>query len=144
MKKISVKNTQGLSYIEVIIGMALFAIALLAIIPTLSQAGRNMTFAQESYIGHLQAQRVMLVIRDALANDVDPIERAVYNFANDFDFSFWIVGQNPREFHSIDVPYVDIEISGISTTMASHASIIVAIVWSEDKQVIGRAIGMSY
>ena len=138
------KKTQGLSYVEVIIAMALFAIALLAIMPTLSQAGHNMAFAQRAYTGHLQAQRMMLVVRDALMDGANPEAEATRYAAGDFEFSVWIFGQNAREFHSTQTADVSAAIAGKNTTMAGQASTIVAVIWCEDGHMTGRAIGMLY
>jgi len=137
-------KSAGISYVELIIAMALFAIALLAIIPTLSQAARNMTYAQEAYIGNLQAQRLMLVVRDALADGENLTESAISYADDNFEFSFWVFGNNATEFHSKYSINADAAISGITATMSSHAQVIMTIVWGEDGQVLGRAIGMHY
>ena len=141
------KKTRGFSYIEVIIALAIFAIAMLAIIPVLTQAGRNMLFAQETYAGHLQAQRLMLVVRDALADNVsqsDVRTRAISFAADDFEFSVWIFGQNAQAFHTIDEPDINAAISGLNATMSNYTSTIIVAVWGDDKQVMGRAIGILY
>ncbi|MCL2571434.1 MAG: type II secretion system GspH family protein [Defluviitaleaceae bacterium] len=138
------KRTAGVSYIELLVAMALFAIALLAILPTLSQAARNMTFAQETYAGHLQAGRVMLTVRNALMNNEDPKARVAAYVAGDFEYSVWIFGQNAQDFHSYIAIDAHTAISGINATMQEHASTIVVVVWGEDGQIIGRSIGMMH
>ena len=95
------KKTGGFSYLEVLIALALFAIVIIAIIPVLTQAGRNMIYAEKAYDAHLQAQRMMLVIRDALMDGQDP-EISVVNYTEwDFEFSFWVDGVGT---HSINQP----------------------------------------
>ena len=141
------KKTRGFSYIEVIIALALFAIALLALIPALTQAGRNMFFAERAYAGHLQAQRIMLVVRDALSNDASPGDTkaaALNHAAGNFEFSVWVFGQNAQSFHTINEPDASVAISGLNPTMANHASTIVVVVWGDEGQIMGRAIGMLY
>ena len=139
------KKTSGFSYIEVIIALALFAIAMLAIIPALYQAGRNMFFAEETYTGHLQAQRIMLVVRGSLADGKSLNEiraDAISSAVEDLKFSVWIFGQNTRSFHTIDTPDANVTISGLNPRVSHNTSTIVAIVWGEDGQVAGRAVGM--
>ena len=122
--------------------MLLFSIAMLAIIPALTQAGRNMAHAQWAYAGHLQAQRLMLAARDALDNGQCPIAAASQH-AN-APFSLWIYGANTVEFHCQDAPEAENTVTGVTAAMANNASTIIVIVWGEDGQVAGRAIGMHY
>ena len=138
------KKTRGFTYIEVIIALALFSIAMLAIVPTLSQAGHNITFAMEAYDGHLQAQRIMLTVRGALMDGADPEVRAIQHAPGNYEFSVWVFGRHAQEFHTVSEPDADVAVSGINMAMASRASTIVAVVWGEDGQVVGRAIGMVY
>ena len=139
----SQKKSRGFSYIEVIIALALFAIAMLAIIPALSQAGRNMIFAQETYASHLQAQRIMLATRDALADGNNPVESAILN-SDGLEFSIWVSGWHNLEFHSTVIPDASAVVTGLNPTMNSQASTIVAVVWGDEGQIAGRAIGMLY
>ena len=141
------KKTRGASYIEVIVAMALFAIAMIAIIPTMTGAARNMTFAQDAYAGHLQAQRLMLTVRDALYQNQNPSARATANASGEFAFSFWVHGAAQYEFHSPGAPQEPraiSQISGVNTTMGSHATVIITAVWCQDGQLLGRAIGVLY
>lgn len=142
------KNTRGFSYIEILVAMALFSIAMLAILPTLSQAGRNMSYARNAYSSHLQAQRIMLLVRDALKDGLNPDAVAVANVPDGYEFSFWVFGSNPREFHTSICPIKSeaaiVEIGGINSTIANQASTIVVVVWGDNQQVAGRAIGILY
>ena len=137
------KKSRGFSYIEVIIAMALFAIAMLAVIPVLSQAGRNMVFAEEAYTGHFQAQRIMLIVRDALIDDANPQARVAAN-VSDVDFSVWVLGRGEQEFHTIYNPDADARIYEKNIAMGNRASVIVVVVWDADGRVSGRAVGMVY
>ena len=136
------KKTRGFSYIEVMIALALFAVALLAIIPMLSQAGRNMIFAEASYASHLQAQRTMLVVREALADGRNPQAAATGYAAGRFEFSVWIFGQGAQEFHTVNIPDANAAVTGINATMANQASTIIVVVWSDEGLLAGRAIGV--
>ena len=142
------KKTRGFSYVEILIAMALFSIAMLAILPTLSQAARNLIFAHDNYSSHLKAQRIMLGVRDALMDDMNPEASAVIYAANRFEFSFWVQGQVTMEFHS-DISIFDGQnavaaVMGKNSTMASNASTIIVVVWCEEGHIAGRAIGMLY
>ena len=142
------KKTRGFSYIEVIIALALFAIAMLAVVPALAQAGRNMQFAEGAYSGHLQAQRIMLVVRDELTDDnatpATTKAAAITHADGDFDFSIWVFGRNAQSFHTIEEPDIDVAISGLTPTISSQTSTIIAVVWGDEGQILGRAIGMLY
>jgi len=138
------KKTKGFSYIEVILAMALFAIAMLAVIPTLSQAGRNLVFAEGAYESHLQAQRMMITVRDALLAGADPEAVATLYAAGSFEFSVWIFGRGEMEFHSINHPDADVSFTGVNLAMPSQGSTVIAIVWGNEGQLAGRAIGMVY
>ena len=138
------KKTKGFSYIEVILALALFAIAMLAVIPTLTQAGRNLAFAEEAYNGHLQAQRIMLAARAALVNGTSP-EADVRYIAGGSEFSVWVYGRNAQEIHSANSPAdADLSFTGINLADPNRASTIIAVVWGENGQAAGRAIGMVY
>jgi len=140
------KKSKGFSYIEVLIAMALFAIAMLAVIPAMQQAGRNMIYAQEAYAGHLQAQNLMLVVRDAIAEGVPPESRAMEYANGGFEFSVWV---NNRWVHSdssleAEEPGVNAVLHSINTAVVNQASIIIVVVWCEDNRIIGRALGIQY
>ena len=142
------KKTKGFSYIEILIAMALFSIAMLAILPTLTQAARNIQFAQNAYASHQHAQRIMLVVRDAITDGTNPEINASLYAANNFYFSFWVSGQVSMEFHSnisiFDGHNPNAAIMGKNPVMANHASAIIAVVWCEEGHIAGHAIGMLY
>ena len=140
------KKTRGFSYLEVLIAGALFAIALLAVIPVMSNAARNMIYAQEAYAGHLQAQRLMLVIREELLTEnPTPQSRAVSYARGEFNFSVRILGRYANAFHSTPPPHdIEINITGLNPTIRNHASTIVVAVWCDEGQIKGRAVGMIF
>ena len=140
------KKTRGFSYIEVMIAMALFAVAMLAVIPALSQAGRNMVYAEEAYTSHLQAQRIMLIVRDALIDGENPQSRVQEHVhPGAMGFSVWIFGRHAQEFHTVDAPdTANARPGDINVALAGQASTIVVVVWDADGHVSGRAVGMVY
>ena len=145
------KKTKGFSYIEVMIALALFAIAMLAIVPVLSQAGRNMAFAEGAYDGHLQAQRIMLAARTALLDGTGraDAENAVMAIADNVEFAVWVFGRNPfggnpQVFYSANRPDASVVFDPTNLAAPGQASTVIAVVWGEDGQVAGRAIGVTY
>ena len=135
------KTTRGFSYLEVLIAGALFSIALLAVIPVMASAARNMIFAQEAYAGHLQAQRLMLAIRENLLTDEpDPEAHATTYADGNFNFSVRIYGRNATIFHSCPEQDATLTID-VNPIMQTHASTIFVVVWDDDNQILGRAIG---
>jgi|GEM_PF-4318095 len=89
MKKIN----SGFSYLEVLLSAAIFSIALVAVLPTLSQAARNLMMAEEVYTAHLRANHMMLMVREA-AHSPAQAEVAARAFAADrggFYFTLWLV-----------------------------------------------------
>ena len=137
------KNTKGFSYVEVMIALALFAIAMLAIIPALSQAGRNLAFAESAYSSHLQAQRIMLAARTALYDGINP-EADIRRVAGSSEFSVWVFGRHAWEIHSAGSPDADVSFAGINLAAPNMTSTVIAVVWGDDGQIAGRAIGMMY
>ena len=139
----NMKKSRGFSYIEILIAMALFAIALLAIIPAIQQAGRNMIYAQEAYSSHLQAQGIMLVVRDAISNNQPPMAQAVQYASGRFEFSFWANGQwhHSNGDMAVDNPEVN---AVMNSSVTSQALIIAAVVWNDDNQIASRAVGVKH
>ena len=134
-----VKKHSGFSYVEVIIALALFTIVIIAVLPTLLQAGRNLEFAENIYIGHLQAQEMMLVVRDAIS-DNDDIENAISAHAKERNielYNVWIRGVHVYDFGPVVASEIDIRI----VPAFEDKSIIVVAIWNEDGSLTGRAIG---
>jgi len=135
------EKPSGFSYPEILIAVMLFAIAIIAIIPLLTHAGRNMAFAHGAYGGHLKAQRMMLVVSDAITNGDDPALAASIYAGGDASYSVWVNGD---VFSSACAPAAAVSLAGSSAIVLDHSVVIIAIVWCEDGQVLGRAIGMVY
>jgi hypothetical protein len=128
---------------EVLISLALFAIVLVAALPTLSHAGRNLAYAQDGHAAHLRAQSVMLLVRDALADGVAP-ETVIHDYSNErdgFPYTVWINGGagGDRVFTSPGAPSAALSMDGIA--LFSNRSVIYVVVWNEHGHVAGRAMG---
>jgi len=139
------KKRGGFSYIEILIALSLFAIAITAVFPSLLQAARNMEVAEGYYRAHLLAQGMMLAARDALA-DGSSAQTAAADFAaaNDMElYSIWILGQHADHFSVGDVPQTSVSLSGGVVSSVGHSTIIV-IVWNESGNMAGRAVGVLY
>jgi len=137
------KNCKGLSYLEVLIALALFAIVLAAVLPSLLQARRNMEIASSFYKGNLQAHGLMLTVRDAMAIGNNP-QFAASNYAANHSvmlYSVWVFGGNPVHFYSHGTPEANVT---IATGIAGDASTIIVAVWNEDGNIIGRAVGVGF
>jgi type II secretory pathway pseudopilin PulG len=133
---------KGFSYIEIIIATALFAIAFVAILPVISQASRNLAYAQGGYEAHLRAQSLLLTLRDALAvnEDPEPIARAYSAARDNFSFTVWLIGGagEERTFGSPGAPAASVQVSGISPS--DNQTVIVVVVWGERGDIAARAV----
>ncbi|MCL2500704.1 MAG: hypothetical protein FWE90_10290 [Defluviitaleaceae bacterium] len=142
-------KTSGYSYIEVLIAVALFAIALAAILPTVYQSGRNMAYAHDGYQAHLHAQNLMLAVRGELETGVPSTaltraETVAHAYASERDgvsFTVWLIdGEGGYIFRSPCAPDADADIIGDSTTRHNRTVIVVAV-WNGNSNVAARAIG---
>jgi len=131
-----VNNQRGFSYIEILIALAVFAIALVAILPVLSQASRNLSYAQNTYIAHLRAQSLMLTIRDTLAANADPEP-----VTRDFPFTVWLIGgtAGDRSFSTPGAPPAHVDVSGFA--YFGNRTLILVTVWNEHGNKAGQAMG---
>ena len=136
------KKRGGFSYMEVLIALALFAIALTAVFPSLLQAARNMEFAEGYYRSHLLAQGMMLVVRDSLVDGSPQVAAADFATANEVErYSVWIFGQRAGYFSYGGVLQANVTLTG--GAVAGHSTIVV-VIWSEDGNMAGRAVGVLY
>lgn len=126
---------------EILIALSLFSIMLVAVLPSLLHAGRNMEFAKTYYEGHLNAQRIMLVARDAIWDGNDP-KAMVLDYTSDSDidlYSVWIFGEDKNYFSTYGAPSMDVSI--VSGLAPAHKYTIVVVTWNEYGNMTGRAIG---
>ena len=138
------KSRAGFSYLEILIALALFAIVLVAVLPTLLQAGRNMGYAESYYRGHLTAQELMLAVRGALIDGND-IEYAAFDLAQLRDISYyrvWLSGVNHAEIYAPGAPIAAIDLQNELVPLTGHNTVIIVAVWNSDKNLIGRAFGV--
>jgi len=140
------KRRGGFSYIEILIALALFAIMLIAVLPMLFQAGRNMRFAESNYRNHLLAQGMMLAVRDALVDGASS-ENAASIYASEHDIEFysvWIFREHGvlRSFYGVSKANVSI-IDGVAL-VTDNSYVVIAAIWNEDGNMTGRAIGVAH
>jgi len=139
------KKRGGFSYMEILIALSLFAIALAAVFPSLLQVARNMEVAKSYYRAHLSAQGMMLIIRDALA-DGSNAQVAAADFAavNDVElYSIWIFGRHSGHFATDGASPANVSLTGGVVPAAGHSTIVV-VIWSEAGNMAGRAVGVLY
>ena len=109
----------------------------------LNQSARNLAAARDGHAAHLNAQNLMLAVRDALLNGEQ--EQAAGSYAARLgveQYSIWIVGETTQFFYSPDSPDADISVAGFSEMSISGAPVIVVVVWNEHGYMAGRAIGV--
>jgi type II secretory pathway pseudopilin PulG len=142
-----IKTRDGFSYMEIIIATALFSIVFAAVLPVISQASRNLAYAQSGYEAHLHAQSLLLTIRDATAIHTEPhtnleeIARVHSEARGNFPFTVWLIGGagDTRTFASPHAPTASAQISGIS--LSGNQTAIVVVVWGEQGRIAARAVG---
>jgi len=145
---VSTKKCAGFSYMEVIIAFALFGIVLIAVLPSISQAIRNMAYAQSHYTSHLAAQSIVLAVRETLAvnQDLQTLQTVVENYAYMLGITYYTIqifcpiSMSTISFYSAGVPNIDISLAG-SVGVIDMPTIIV-VIWNVYGHIAGRAVGM--
>jgi len=145
------KNRKGFSYMEMVIALSLFSILIIAALPLLHQAGRNLAFAQDGHNAHLAAQSIMLAVRDAKSEagqNQTPPQAVATAYAARLGvetYSVWIFSANAATitFGSDCAPLAEASLTGLSTmSITGSTSVIVVTVWNDYDNPIGRAIGV--
>jgi prepilin-type N-terminal cleavage/methylation domain-containing protein len=134
----------GFSYVEILVALSLFGILIMAALPLLNQAGRNLAFAEDGYEAFLGAQGIKLAVRDTGLLSPADAALAASDAAARFGigtYRVWIFSENAdiaeafgESFGSACAPEITAELSG-------DLSVIVVVVWNEDMFVTGRAVG---
>lgn len=130
------KTNKGLSLLELLIALALFSVSIAAILPLLLQGSRNMQFAESYYRGHLAANRLLHVIKDAVT-DGENVQVAVVNYAEYRGIEFFTVLAMSDELHhfsSYGSPVSDIVVANDLSCCS-----IVVLIWCGYGNLIGRA-----
>ena len=131
------KGSKGFSYVEILMALGLFALMLGVALPLMYQAGRNMSYAETSYINHLLAQEKLNIVRAAILDQQD-INAVARNFADlnyIYDFGVWVFGEISHEYatdSNLQVEYVGHGLGG---------STIIIVISDEVGNLSGRAIG---
>jgi len=138
------KTNGGFSYMEILIALALFAIVLVAVLPTLLQAGRNLEYAKSYYNGRLTAQEILLTVRDAIVNDDDICDAiAAHALLRGVEhYRIWVIGEYEEHFYSIDAPQVALTLTNTLIPIQGHNSTIIVAIWNSDNHLTGRAYGV--
>jgi len=151
------KNKKGLSYMEMVIALSLFAILFLAVLPLITQASRNLSAAREGHEAHYAAQNLMHAVR-AEMNVFAENERSFSEKLSELcekiaqtheieTFRVWIFFESAQKtdlsFGSDCAPDFRPEIPEIwDFSLSGDAAIIVAAVWNEHGGLVGRAVGV--
>ena len=130
MCKIKLKN--GFTYIDVVVAMAIFSIAAMAVFAVLSQSFNNMNIARERHEAHLSAQSIMLIARDSVNPDLS-------DFNN---YTVWIIGDNIIYITDKDNPGHVPDVNIISPL--AYGTMIIVIVWDANGNIAARAKGMTF
>lgn len=142
------KNRKGFSYMEMVIALSLFSILVIAALPLLHQAGRNLAFAQDGHNAHLAAQSIMLAVRDAKSEAGQTPQSVATAYATRLGveiYSVWIFSANAATitFGSDCAPSAEASLTGLSTmSITGSTSVIIVTVWNDYDNPIGRAIGV--
>ena len=146
--KRATKQHSGFSYMEMIIALSLFSILLMAAIPLLNQASRNMAFAQDNYNAHLAAQSLMLNIRETLRNNPDSPAQIATSYATQlgvetYSIFIWNTNASPIAINSPCAPEINASLHGLdSFALAPNTSVISVLIFNEFEAIAGRAIGV--
>ncbi|MCL2365131.1 MAG: type II secretion system GspH family protein [Defluviitaleaceae bacterium] len=161
-------NKHGFSYIEILVALAIFSIALVAVLPVLAHSGRNQATAYTHYAAHLQAQHLMHHVRHALTVDdqtgaatlsdallqqvrgaVTIAELAFSATHGDFAFVVYLVrvGATTRIYNP-DTPNRTFTVPGFTAFDFDFSAFpgrtgIVVLIFNEHSQIIGRALGVA-
>jgi hypothetical protein len=128
-------NKNGSSYIEALIALAVFCVALMPLLSGLYGAYGNRAYAIDEYDAHLQAQQIMTVVRDAYQTETDPVAALGNAGSIPPRYGVWvdsllIAGQG-------ELPDVTAAMDGLS------GSLITVIVWAEGSEAYGCAYGVA-
>jgi len=148
----------GLSYMELVMALALFAIALATAFPAVSQAARNMRYAHFNYMAYQSANTMMLSVRDAIGDggSIEIWQNVARNLAADNDvgyFSIWVSGGQSMEFHcngshthalgaSCITEAFGYASAPLPATFHANGFTVVVAIWCDDGHLMGRAVGL--
>ena len=145
-------NNKGLSYIEVLIALAIFGIVLAPVFPALSKAGNDLAAARDGYRARLAAQGILLFAAEAAESGVPPQPSvAAYIAGLDepiYAYGYWILSfgglDEKISYLSPGAPDIDADmLTSVLTEAESGVSgaVIVTVVWASEGGVSHRATG---
>jgi prepilin-type N-terminal cleavage/methylation domain-containing protein len=132
------KNRSGFSYIEILLALTIFSVLLMAALPLINQAGRNLAYAQEGYDAHLAAQSIMMAVRADIGNAQAVASNRAAELGAE-SYSVWIFSEGETiSFETACAPSVDATLTGGS--FFSESTYMVVAVWDSQKNLAGRAV----
>ena len=141
----------GYSYAEVLIALAVFAIALVPLFPAINKLRSDADAAGSVYSAQLSAQELMLIVREATEECEPALARAAeYASARSEAiraYAYWIVAPDggAENFSSPFAPDgfdASAEVSNFTLPDSVECFVIVAAVW-DFGGTEGRAVGMA-
>jgi type II secretory pathway pseudopilin PulG len=128
-------SKKGITYIETLIALAVFCIALMPLLSGLYGAYRNAAYAKEEYEAHLQAQQLMVTARDAFEQNADASEAIETYTVRLSHYGVWV--DNVLIAGQGELPDVIATLNGLS------GRLITVIVWAEGSETHGYAYGIA-
>jgi len=154
-------NRHGFSYIEILVALAIFAIAAVAVLPILVQSGRNQNVAYVHYSAHLQAQHIMHEVRRLIDESVispdaaalpdtllQQVQNAVVHTESSFPVIYLVRGTTSTAVYGNGTPLRPFFLPAFDpgtfdfSAFAGRTGIIVFI-FNEHGHIIARAIGVA-
>jgi hypothetical protein len=118
--------------------MTVFCLLFIPVFPAVSRAAENVVLARSGYTAHLQAQEIMLIVKDAVVSGHDP-QPLVIAYASTWitpmEYGYWLSGGG--SFVSAGAPNMT-----VTLTAPGGSVVVTAVVWDSTGKPVGRAVGM--
>ena len=129
------KHRSGFSYAEIIIAFAVFSIIVGTVFFMAAQTNNNLRFAQEFHAAHLDAHRLMLYARAALASPPALAIQDIGTHTGVSSYSIWVIENDNIKIFGNEPPK-PLHING-----GFNMRLIVAVIWNDNGVPVGRAVG---
>lgn len=145
-----IQKNGGLSYMEVVIALALFCVMTIPLFPGLMQARKNANYARQTYQAQLAANQLAQTLKGTLARGEDPQPAAdACATGSGFACAFWVTDMDGVVLHSYateDAPEweADTGHTGPGLIGIEDGRIIIAAVWSGEGRAPSVASLISY
>lgn len=142
-------RTGGFTYVEMIIALAVFCIALAPLFPAISQARRNADYARETYRAQCDANEMVLIVKNALEKNKSPVEVVAEHMSALTNppaaYGFWVRYADGAKadisYTTVSAPALSVQ-TDVSPAGLTGTGVIIAVVWDADGHPAGRAVGM--